>query len=233
MTPLRTNLGAVRSSVWADFYAANPSTSWRESSEVPKATVATFAATALALASLSTSSPLAQPLHRHSVLFPQSSSAQPNDAVVAKASVQRALSTGERLAAVQSTFGLNKTQLAEVCSVKRQTIYDWYAGNFEAEGENASRLYSLYGLVVTMRDAGLHPVPPRSVDRPLTKEGSLLRLLCRERIDTDAVQRAVAQLQSISPSSARSRREQLGWGPLTEEQQQEQLDSNLDYLIDG
>ncbi|HMA97652.1 MAG TPA: hypothetical protein VKP30_33435, partial [Polyangiaceae bacterium] len=51
--------------------------------------------------------------------------------------------TAERLAAVQSFFGLSKTQLAQVCRVQRQTIYDWYAGNFEAEGDNASRLRRL------------------------------------------------------------------------------------------
>jgi hypothetical protein len=49
-------------------------------------------------------------------------------------------STAEQLAAIQSTFGLNKSQLTVASSVKRQTIYDWYAGNFEVEGSNSERL---------------------------------------------------------------------------------------------
>jgi hypothetical protein len=233
MTSLQTNLGAVRSSAWAEFYAAaNPSTSWRESRDIPQAAAIVFA-TAAAMTNLSMSSPIEQPILRQPMLFPQSSSTQPNDAVVAKASVQRVLSTGERLAAVQSAFGLNKTQLAEVCSVKRQTIYDWYAGNFEAEGVNASRLDALYGLVMTIRKARLRPVPPRTVDRPLAGGEALIELLRREEIDANAIQGAVAQLQSMVAPGPRSRREQLGWAPLSEEQRQEQRELNLDYLING
>ncbi|HEY5961135.1 MAG TPA: DEAD/DEAH box helicase family protein [Polyangiaceae bacterium] len=58
--------------------------------------------------------------------------------------VQPLPTTGEQLAAVQSALGLNKSQLAEVCAVKRPAIYDWYAGNCAADGANAARLAQLY-----------------------------------------------------------------------------------------
>lgn len=148
--------------------------------------------------------------------------------------VQPPPSTGEQLAAVQSAFGLNKSQLAGVCAVKRQTIYDWYAGIVEAEGANAARLAQMYRVVTTLRSAGLRSVPSRSLDKLLAGGGTLLRLLCAEELNAGAIREAVGQVQAASGApkeSARSQLERLGFTPLTAEQEREQLESNLDYFI--
>jgi hypothetical protein len=50
--------------------------------------------------------------------------------------------TAAQLDEIQGFFGLSKSQLAKACRVQRQTIYDWYARRFEAEGRNAQRLHS-------------------------------------------------------------------------------------------
>ena len=160
----------------------------------------------------------------------------PNDVVTEKRPVQPLPSTAEQLAAVQSALGLNNSQLADVCAVKRQTIYDWYAGNFAAEGANAARLAQLYRVVTTLRNAGLRSVPLRTVDKPLADGGTLLSLLCAEELNAAAIRGAVAQIQSTSGApkeSARAQRERLGLAPLSEEQRQANLDSILDYFADG
>lgn len=145
-------------------------------------------------------------------------------------------STAEQLAAVQSALGLNKSQLADVCAVRRQTIHDWYAGNFAAEGANAARLAQLYRVVTTLRNAGLRSLPLRTVDKALARGGTLLSLLCAEELNAGAIQGAVAEIQAASSApkeSARAQRERLGLAPLSEEQRQANLDSNLDDFLAG
>jgi DNA-binding XRE family transcriptional regulator len=184
---------------------------------------------------LSLSSPNTSEVAAQLSRFPQSSSANPNDDFTVRPSVQQLPSTAEKLAAIQSTFGLNKSQLATACSVKRQTIYDWYAGNFEAEGSNADRLAALYRLVTTIRRSGLQPVSSKSADKSLANGESLLELLGKDDVSHPQVLAAVQQLQShtVPTESARDQRERLGWEPLMEEQRESQLQSNLDSFLDG
>jgi DNA-binding XRE family transcriptional regulator len=145
--------------------------------------------------------------------------------------------TAEQLASVQAAFGLSKTQLAQVCKVQRQTIYDWYAGNFEAEGNNARRLAAVYGIAESLRIAGRRPLLARAVSRALSTGSTLLDLLLEEEVDREAVSSVVAQLDEATVT-ARSRgaaavRERLGWAPASQRSREETLESNLDDFVDG
>lgn len=145
--------------------------------------------------------------------------------------------SAEQLATVQAAFGLSKTQLSQVCKVQRQTIYDWYAGNFEAEGNNARRLTELYSIAESLRRAGRRPLLARTVSRTLSTGITLLDLLLEEEVDGEAVGAVVTQLDEATVT-ARSRgaaavRERLGWTPASRRSLEENLESNLDDFVDG
>jgi len=145
--------------------------------------------------------------------------------------------TAELLAAVQSFFGLSKTQLAQVCRVQRQTIYDWYAGSFEAEGDNARRLTRLYNLAEGLRSEGREPLSTRVVRRALSSGNTLLDLLAGDDVRLVEVAGVVAQLDQATSErrtrSAAAARERLGWGPTTEEAAARNLEANLEDVADG
>jgi DNA-binding XRE family transcriptional regulator len=145
--------------------------------------------------------------------------------------------TAEQLAEVQRCFGLTKTQLALVCDVQRQTIYDWYARHFEAEADNARRLGALYKLARFLRTAGLQPLAPKLVERKLDQGQALLDLLRAPVPDQRAIRNVATHLNTLAVArrerSAAAVRERYGWKPLTQDQRDENLDSNLDSLSDG
>lgn len=114
-------------------------------------------------------------------MFPQSStvSLAVRDVRSAKSSrAPRVLpSTAEQLTRLQTFFALSKTQLAQVCGVQRQTIYDWFAGNFEAEGNNARRVAQLFGIAREMKAGGAQPLSARDLARALSDGTTILSLL--------------------------------------------------------
>lgn len=174
-------------------------------------------------------------------LFPQSSTLhnEPPDVrpVVAKPVTQILPATATQLAAVQGFFGLAKTQLALVCGVQRQTIYDWYAGKFEAEEENARRLARLYTLVSRLRESGLAPLTGRLASRALNTGKTLLDVLGENEIDEREVTALVAQLgQAGKQQKARGAaavRERLGWAAQSREAADRTREDNLEDVVDG
>lgn len=172
-------------------------------------------------------------------LFPQSSTLhnEPPDVrpVVAKPVILPATAT--QLAAIQGFFGLAKTQLALVCGVQRQTIYDWYAGKFEAEEENARRLARLYTLVSRLRESGLASLPGRLASRALNTGKTLLDVLGENEIDERELTALVAQLgQAGKQQRARGAaavRERLGWSAQSREAADRTREDNLEDLVDG
>jgi transcriptional regulator with XRE-family HTH domain len=186
------------------------------------------AALALALA-VPLSSSSARPEEHWAAVFPQYSTVLSDD--------QPLPLTAERLAAVQTLFGLSKTQLARVCGVSRQTVYDWYAGNFEAEGANAQRLAHLYDIAEKLQLAGCRPLSARNVLRALASGNTLLEMLASDVVDRDEVGAVVAQLERATLSQ-RSRgaaaiRERLGWPPTSKESAEAILEANLEDFVDG
>ena len=200
----------------------------------PRSAPAPLAVAAVALP-LAMSSPQVVPEVLWAGLFPQSSSVRPTSADPSPWHARALPSSGEQLALVQQMFALNKTQLAEACLVQRQTIYDWYAAKFEAEGDNARRLGTLYRLARSFKERGHPPLAPKAAERQLENDGSLLDLLRASHVDAQRIRHAAVQLRAVMPpptaTSAREQRERLGWRPRSEQQRADQLASNLDDIL--
>jgi hypothetical protein len=193
-------------------------------------------AVALAL-QFTISSPLETPAVPWAKQFPQSSSVRSTEADVIRVPLRVLPGTAEQLAAIQRVFGLNKTQLADVCHVQRQTVYDWFGAKFEAEGNNARRLAALYQLAQMVLLERAAPLAPKAVERTLSSGGTLLDLLRAPLVDTASVREAVAQMSAVMQAQAgintRAQRERLGWRPLSEEERAAQVESNIDDILGG
>lgn len=198
-----------------------------------------FVGTLVLVAPLSSSSLVAE--EHWAKMFPQSSTvfATHPDVQPAKAgAAPRALpATAKQLAVIQSFFGLSKTQLAKACKVQRQTVYDWYAGKFEAEGANARRLAELFAIARGLEEGGRRPLSAKLVRRALASGLTLLDLLTAEVIDADKVVRVFSALDAQNAQrrakGAVALRERLGWARPTTQSENESLEDNLDTLVDG
>jgi len=170
-------------------------------------------------------------------MFPQSStvSLAVRDVRSAKSSrAPRVLpSTAEQITRLQSFFALSKTQLAQVCGVHRQTIYDWFAGNFEAEGNNARRVAQLFGIAREMKAGGAQALSARDLSRALSDGTTILSLLAAADASPERVGAVVAQLEKARSGTAAAARERLGWKSISDEAAARNLDINLDDFIDG
>lgn len=220
----------------------SPSDAWdpdsigRESTLAPKSL---GLAGALLVASLS--SPVEHPEHWWEPYFPLASSVSDEQAGALMGCPEAAPRfmprTAELLADIQLWWGLTKSQLAEVCGVSRQTVYDWYAGKFEAERDNARRLGRLYGLAHSLETEGHRALSIKVVERALKGGGSLLDLLRAQTLDEAAI-RAVFSDLDVATAERRSRNAaasmaRLGWREPSEEERDRALEENFDSLVDG
>jgi hypothetical protein len=143
-------------------------------------------------------------------------------------------SYADQLADIQAWLGLNKVQLAQVCRVERQTIYDWFSRQYEPAGANAQRVTQLYKIAAKWRERGLARLPLRASERSLSDGGTLLDLLTTPEIDLARTESAMEALGGASVNEARPTaaavRERLGWKPLDQRQREQSLSVNLDRL---
>jgi len=177
------------------------------------------------------------------ILFPQSSGlhsdAPEAELILAGHARESSLlpTTAEQLGRVQAFFGLSKSVLAKACRVQRQTIYDWYAGNFEAEGINAERLHQLWCLTERLSASGLDSLPPTMVQRQRHDGSSLATLLAAEQLDEPALEGLCHQLGAATTErrerGAAALRRRLGWKEADDASRTEALNSNLDSFVDG
>lgn len=195
----------------------------------------------LALAAAPVSSSSSQAEYEWLPMFPQSSTVSSGAPDVRPAKPQRVPYvlpiTAEQLTLLQGFFALSKTQLAQVCGVQRQTIYDWFAGNFEAEGNNARRVAQLFGIAKDLRAAGVRSLSARDLTRILSDGTTILNLLGADRVSPDVVRAVLAQLQeggyATHVTTAAATRERLGWQPASDESAERNLEANLDDFVDG
>jgi hypothetical protein len=140
----------------------------------------------------------------------------------------------DQLAEVQVWLGVNKVQLARICRVERQTIYDWFAKNYEPIGANAHRVAQLYRLAVHIRDRAGRPLDTGVPERQLADGSSLLTRLTESTIDLpQALEVTNALLGGADNSPSRTGdalRDRLGWKPIDETQRRDNLKYNLDSL---
>ena len=107
--------------------------------------------------------------------------------------VQTARSS-EMVATIIKSFGLNRSQAADVMRVRRQSIYNWLGGA-EAEGENLDRMLLLFGIANSLAQ----PIEPHLTIRS-TPDGtnSLLRMLSADSLDPATILTWVTAL--VQPS---------------------------------
>lgn len=160
---------------------------------------------------------------------PQSVPAQ-----VASPEKEQPLSEVDHLAIVQTRLGLSKVQLAKICGVERQTIYDWINEKHLPSAENSRRIYDLYSLAKSSILRGLPTVNPKTVERPLQTGATLLDLLVAESLDAKAVNAALGELaeqeRARTARSASFLRDRQGWKPLSEQEKSANLEYNLTQL---
>jgi DNA-binding XRE family transcriptional regulator len=227
----RTILAESSDAIW--LMLASPSTTY---THMPfdlfvDRTARHLAATSLLLLGLACSSSNAEPVAPWLEQFPIVSTVRTPEITVRR---QRAPvvapDTAEKLAVIQTRFGLNKTQLAQVCQVQRQTIYDWYAGRFDAEGKNAQRVEDLYSLA---RDSAnmLNAVSPKLCDKPLESGKSLFALLSARTLREAVIKSALSELRVVAdrrkPTLA-ERRAALGFRERSVDERRALLASTLD-----
>ncbi len=187
---------------------------------------------------LSSSSSRAE--HDWLAMFPQSSTLRCDAADLPTASprIPQVLpDTARQLVTLQARWGLTKTQLAQICRVQRQTIYDWLAGNFEAEGNNARRLADLFAFTCDLQATGAQPLSARDLTRMLSDGTTILSVLSTDRLDLRHVRAILDRFQedghAIRSRSAAAARERYGWQPLSESEAERNLEANLDDFVDG
>lgn len=101
-------------------------------------------------------------------------------------------SLGAALDLIERVFGLNVTELAEVCGATRKSIYDWRKGAIP-RSDKLARIYDLRRAALGWERAGLG-VPGAALRAPVIHERSLFELLCAETLDFEAIQFAGERL---------------------------------------
>lgn len=195
-----------------------------------------LAATSLVLLGLACSSSSAEPVAPWLEQFPIVSTVRTPEITYRRPRAPVAIpDTAEKLALVQTRFGLNKTQLAEVCHVQRQTIYDWYARRFDAEGKNALRVDDLYSLA---RDSAnlLNSVSPKLCNKALESGKTLFALLSARTLREPDIKAALSELRAVvdrrKPTLA-ERRAALGFRERSAEERRALLASTLDDVSES
>jgi hypothetical protein len=97
---------------------------------------------------------------------------------------------------IAHVFGLNRTQLSEACTVRRQTIYNWLRG-MESEGSNRDRLVGLYVIATELQSRGV-TIEPHLVTRSAPDGGNLLRLLAAPQHDPSRITSLADSLSQTS-----------------------------------
>jgi len=192
-----------------------------------------LAATSLVLLGLACSSSNVEPIAPWLEHFPIVSSVRGPEITYRRPPPSTTVpNTAEKLAAIQGRFGLNKTQLAQVCQVQRQTIYDWYAERFEAEDKNAERLAELYSLA--RESATAASLSTRLSERRLVSGKTLFTLLSARSLKRTDIMAAVSELRAIAdrrkPTLA-ERRTALGFSERSAEERRALLATTLDDVI--
>jgi len=118
---------------------------------------------------------------------------QHGEAINAAPAVPTAKSS-EMVNTIITTFGLNRSQAADIMQVRRQSVYNWLGGA-EAEGANLDRMLWLYGIAKSLAK----PIEPHLIVRTMPDgTSSLLRMLSSDRLDRGMILAWTTALQEPS-----------------------------------
>jgi DNA-binding XRE family transcriptional regulator len=188
---------------------------------------------------VSTLDPSAAAIQRWSHCFPESTSlAAAPEAPAARVEIPAPRpDAAEQVRDVLRLLGLTKTQLAEVCGVSRQTLYDWMGDRFTPDGEHASRLHELHELSLLLPRHGFAPLRARLLTEAVTPDGSVLELLRRPELDLRRLREVVVTLgqrsAELDAHSARGTRERHGVTERDRAAEAQVLAQNVDDVQPG
>jgi hypothetical protein len=103
------------------------------------------------------------------------------------------------LSLIERVFGLNVTQLGEICGVTRKAVYDWQAGSVPRPAK-IERIYALRRAALDWERAGFG-APGARLRAPVLGDRSLFDLLRAEPLDLEAIHFAGSRL-SLERESA-------------------------------
>lgn len=105
------------------------------------------------------------------------------------------------LSQVETTFGLNRAELAKVCGTTRKSVYAWADGTASPHKRNLRRLFELQMLARDWREAGFTNARAL-VHEPILDGRSVFDLLCEKSINPALVRFAGARLTLASMARA-------------------------------
>lgn len=97
------------------------------------------------------------------------------------------------LSQIETTFGLNRVELARVCGTTRKSVYAWADGKATPHKRNLQRLFELQLLARDWREAGF-PNGRARVHEPILDDRSVFELLCEEALNPAQVRFAGSRL---------------------------------------
>jgi hypothetical protein len=103
------------------------------------------------------------------------------------------------LSLIERVFGVNVTQLGEICGVTRKAVYDWQAGAVPRPAK-IERIYALRRAALDWERAGFG-APGARLRAPVLGDRSLFDLLRAEPLDLEAIHFAGSRL-SLERESA-------------------------------
>ncbi|MFU8803989.1 MAG: helix-turn-helix domain-containing protein [Bradymonadaceae bacterium] len=141
----------------------------------------------------------------------------------------------EALLAAQRNLGLSKTELATICAVSRQTIYDWLNDRHEPDSENRKTL-ALLDTLAGREDVSQCPISSRLTNAQTAHGPSLVYLLSEPEPDVSAITAVIVELVAASKErasrSAQASHVRAGFAPLSEDERDANIAANLDDLPD-
>lgn len=190
------------------------------------------------MAMVSTVDPSSAALERWGRYFPQSTTTALESREVAPerrlAAVAPFVSAPDRIRDALRYLGLTKMQLKDICTISRQTLYDWLAGRFEPDAANAARLRDVHELALLVPQHSRRPIRAALLTQPVLGGASLLDLLRKPHLDMPRLREVVVALAEKSDlqekRSASALRERLGFKKLGQKSGADNLDENVGDL---
>lgn len=143
-------------------------------------------------------------------------------------------SVPEQIRDILRYLSLTKMQLKDVCTVSRQTLYDWLAGKLTPEGPRSSRLLVIHELALLVPQHSRVSIRAIFLSETLGGKESLLQMLNKPNLDLPQLRERVVALARLSDEfqqkSAKAMCERLGFSMPDNNSQQANLDHNFDDL---
>lgn len=186
------------------------------------------------MAAATTIDPSPDALERWGRYFPQSTTeiiSVRTEAEFPRALPMANVLTADRIRDILRYLGLTKTQLKDICSVSRQTLYDWLGAKFEPDASNATRLRCVHELALLVPKNSRMPIRSSLLNQPVLGGESLFSLLRMPDLHmsrlTEVVLYLAHQSDAAEKRSAASIRERFGFEKLEKSVETNHLEANL------